>query len=415
MEKRFENELKRRRKEIIKFYYMEIGSLIRKKRLELRMTQEEVAKGIFSHTYLSKIEHNAISINKDALFLVMERINMSSEEYSLPEDMLELLENSLDCFFRGDREGYQRLFNDSLDFQYGILIDISRFGYYVMTGDTKNAKASNDELYRYLSVVEDFGFTIYALFASFYNIMIRDFITAKRMYESCKDYHSMSEEVFGLFEFAKFIIYGNLEQYNKSRDGYDNAKNIFISRGILPRIKEMSLYLNLFRMYEESENQFSIHNDIFQYAPISLIHNYIITKSVAEPIHLEELNMILPQTEYYPESLLIKAMHYIKLEDRAMYDSTVSLLKEHYLLNPGEEINYIELLDLKEKNDLLGYKEFLIQYILPYVSKQQNFFFQRIVNREIIEILAEHKRYKDGLMYKMKCEKAIRKAREIKR
>ncbi len=415
MEKQFQNDLKRRRKEILRFYYMEIGSLIRKKRMELKLTQEELAKGIFSHTYLSKIEHNAIAVNRESLFMVMERINMSSEEYCLPEEMLELLENSLDCFFRGDREGYKKLFDDSLDYQYGILIDISRFGYYVLTGDIQNAKVSNDELYRYLCVIEDFGFTIYALFACYYNIMIRDFATAKSLYESCSDYHSMTVEVFALFENVKFIIYGHLEQYNLSRDGYDNAKNIFISRGIMSRVKELSLYLNLFRMYEGSENQFTLNEDIYQHAPVSLIHHYIITKSVAEPVHLDELNMIQPNTELYPESLYIKALHYKKLEDSESYDKMLDQLKTHYSSNPKDEVNYIEMLKYKDNNDSIGYKDYMIQYVLPYVIKWQNFFFQRIVNREIIEILAENKRYKDGLTYKMKCEKAIRKAKERKR
>ncbi|MDD3123350.1 MAG: helix-turn-helix transcriptional regulator, partial [Candidatus Izemoplasmatales bacterium] len=172
MDTRLLNELKRRRQEIYKFYYLEIGSAIRKKRLEHKLTQEDLAKGICSNTYLSKIEHNAIAVNKDSLFMIMERINMSTEEYGFPEEMVNYMEKSIDFFFKGDKSGFRTLYEDSLQYQFGILVEVSRLGYFVMIGDKINAKVLYDELHRYLCSVENYGITIFTLFSCFYHILM---------------------------------------------------------------------------------------------------------------------------------------------------------------------------------------------------------------------------------------------------
>lgn len=412
MEARFDNDLKRRRKEILKFYYFEIGSLIRKKRLEMKLTQEELSKGIFSHTYLSKIEHNAISVNKDSLFMVMERINMSTDEYSLPEEMLVLLETGLKHFFYGDKESYQKLYEDTLEFQYGILVDISRLGYYVISGDVKRAKTSYDELHRYLCAIEDFGFTIYALFGCYYNIMIGDFSTARRLYEACIQYQSMNEEIFCLFEYAKFIIYGHLEYYNLSRDGYENSKNIFISKGVFNRVKEMNMYLNLFRLYEGMNVHGKIEPDLFQYTHHSHAHKYLIVRSMASPHCSSELDLIDQDSPYYPIGLFVKAIHLSKSIGSFELDSIIDAMRMYYERHLGESVNYLDLLELKLSNHLQEYKDYLINHLLPVVSESQNFFFIRRVYQEITSIMYKTKRYKDGLTYQIKCDKFIENTRK---
>ncbi len=414
MIRKFTNDLERRRNEILKFYYLEIGSLIRKKRIELKLTQEELSRGIISHTYLSKIEHNSISVNQDSLFMIMERIDMSSDEYGLPEEMLRIIEESLSYFFHFDIEKYEALYFDTLKYEYGILIDISRFGYYVLTQDIDNAKVSYDELHRYLCSVEDYGFTIYAIFAIYYNILVNDYVTAKDIYEQAIDYHSMSEEIYGLFEYAKFIIYGKLHLFNLSRDGYESSKNIFISNGSTTRLQEMGLYLNLFRMYENSEPTIPVQNTCLRMTDKNCYEECLIMLAdINNDNPLPYLKQLSDDSKYYPYGLYLQISHYKKIGESELADTYLKRLKEYYVNNPIYEINCYEMYILKNKSDFL-YKEFLIDVVYPFASSIQNIYLLRKITTRIVEILQNHKRYKDAISYENKFQKQFEKMREKK-
>ncbi|MGD9909086.1 MAG: helix-turn-helix domain-containing protein [Candidatus Izemoplasmatales bacterium] len=403
MIKHLKSDLVRRREIILKHYYTEIGSLIRKKRIEKKLTQEELSRGIVSHTYLSKIEHNAISINKDSLFMIMERIDISSDVYSLPEEMLDILEESLVHFFRLDFSGFQILYEDSLKYEYGILIEIARFGYFVMVGDTIKAGIAYNELHRYLCSIEDYGFTIYAIYAIYYNLLIHDYTTARNIYEQSIEYHSMNEMIFGLFEYAKFVIYGKLHLFNISRDGYDNAKNIFIASGATKRVEEMSVYMNLFRYYEGREQMhipnsistFVSHNDFVEYL-LFLMKN---TKRPEQYLkHIDEMH------SYYPLLLYTIMKVYDKKENQVKKEQYEKLLQTYYQ-NVGEySINFYELHQVRKKSEWL-YKDYLIEYCLPFAESQQNLYFMRKITDEIVSVLSSHKRYKDAISYEHKYQK----------
>jgi len=404
----------RRREDIYRFYYLEIGSAIRKKRLENNLTQEELAKGICSNTYLSKIEHNAIAVNKDSLFMIMERINMSTEEYGFPEEMVQYMDQSLNYFFKGDIERYQYLYEDSMQYQFGILVEISRFGYYVLQEDWKSAGVVYDELHRYLCAVEDYGFTIFILYACFYNILICDYETARQIYEDAKDFHSFNQQVYALFEYAKFIIYSRLGFHNSARDGYENAKNIFFSLGASNRMYELSFYLNLFKSYEGSETTIDVSDSLLSLVSIERANEYVFIKSLREN-QILSLQKIKPNTPYYPESLYFQARNDLKMKNHTGYDDLKRRLKDYYSNHVEDEVNYLEMLDFVEKKQLLAFKDYLIAKVLPFVSKRQNIIFMTFVTDEISTILSESKRYKDAISYQYKLDKSIQKMKSLKK
>ncbi|MGE0003214.1 MAG: helix-turn-helix domain-containing protein [Candidatus Izemoplasmatales bacterium] len=408
MASKFERDLKRRREEILRFYYLEIGSVIRKRRLEMNMTQEELSRGIFSHTYLSKIENNAIAVNKDSLYLIMERVDMSNADYILPEEMLEILEKAVRYFFLGDIEGYRVLVDSIHQYEYGILIDLTRFGYHVLSRNFDEARRNYEDLHRYLVALEDYGFTIYAIFAIFYLITVDDIESAKKLYEQARGYHAMTTEMFALFEYAKFIIYGRLEWGFRARDGFENAKNIFLEADATIRVREMSMYLHLFRLYE---GQISDKN-----APMFFHmgenhhhhHEYLILSSMLDRSKRDWLLHVPPSSKYYPESLFARCV--LALQD----EEETALLTSRYALeteiNERVEHRYlIDWLDVLLTKDDFRLKDFLIQELLPRVTKRQHIPLMRKVTEQIVTILAEHKRYKDSYSYLMKLRKAIRK------
>ena len=415
MDTRLLNELKRRRQEIYKFYYLEIGSAIRKKRLENKLTQEDLAKGICSNTYLSKIEHNAIAVNKDSLFMIMERINMSTEEYGFPEEMVNYMEKSIDFFFKGDKSGFRTLYEDSLQYQFGILVEVSRLGYFVMIGDKINAKVLYDELHRYLCSVENYGITIFTLFSCFYHILMDDYEAARLIYEQTKDYHASGEQIFGLFEFAKFIIYSRLGYANFARDGYENAKNIFISYGAINRIVEISFYLNLFKCFEGSTSLLETDIDFYLICNHNHVNEYIIAKSFIDTDPVNQLRKIREGSPYFPEALFLLGRHYIQTNNLEEYNHVHEQLETYYQTPSDGNVNYLTLIECLEKEQMTAYKDYLISNVLPNVSRIQSIFFMTKVTNEIIDILSKTKRYKDAISYQIKLNKSVQKMKTLKK
>ena len=107
MESKINYEITRIKDRFCQFYYRGIGQVIKRRRLELKMTQETVAMGLLSNTYLSKIENNQIVANRDHLYLIMERMDIDIDKISFPEEMWDYLQESIKLFFYRDLKNYK--------------------------------------------------------------------------------------------------------------------------------------------------------------------------------------------------------------------------------------------------------------------------------------------------------------------
>lgn len=59
---------------------MNIGVIIKHKRLKLKMTQKDLAQGICSISHLSKIENNSKEVNEETLKMLLEKLDMDLQE-----------------------------------------------------------------------------------------------------------------------------------------------------------------------------------------------------------------------------------------------------------------------------------------------------------------------------------------------
>jgi len=103
----------RKRKDLKHFEIKPIGSAIRLKRKELKMTLEEGAEGICSISYLSKLENNQIDPNLDFVDQLIERFGIREQihydEQRYQNDLKELTEKMVmqEELTRSYIEGYQ--------------------------------------------------------------------------------------------------------------------------------------------------------------------------------------------------------------------------------------------------------------------------------------------------------------------
>ncbi len=393
----------RRKEEMYHFYYRAIGDRIKKRRTELNLTQEALARGICSNTYISKLENNKIVVNKEHLFLLMERMGLGFDQIGYPEKMVDILEKSIKYFFYKDVKAYTKLFEEIEKYEYGILIYVARLGYYVLTKDFVNAKIIYDDMYRYLNSLEEYGFAAFLIFGGFYNIGINDFQTARMTIETIEDKLQNDHILYGMYCHLKFIVYGNLHYFNCSRDALTIAENTFISYSNLTRIKELMFYKNIFYVYEQSfkciELEYSYKNIVNK----SDMNYYLILLSFTTNDKLDYLDLLEADGDYYIDGLFLKAKHLLDHNSEKEYKEIKKELNTlHY--KTKSHLDYINLLKMYENSELTYVKDYLINYVLPYLVNNQNLFLMKFVINEIGRILENKKRYKDALLYTKKYD-----------
>ncbi len=403
MELNLSMSINRRRQEMYNFYYRGIGDRIKKRRKELQWTQELLAKGICSNTYISKLENNKIVVNKEHLLLLMERMGLPTDKIGYPEKMVDILEKSILYFFHKDVVAFQQLFEEIEKYEFGILIYVARLGYYVLTKDFDNAKTIYDDMYRYLNSLEEYGFAAFLIFGGFYNVGIHDYQTARMIIESVEGKIQNDEFLFGLYSYLKFIVYGNLHYFNCSRDAYSIAETIFMDKFNVSRIHDLLYYKNISFIFEGALHCVKSDYDVQFISDLSDKSYYLIIKSLVTENKLDCLNQLEPEGDYYIDGLYLKARYLYKNNKLEDYKKTKTIINDiHYKLQ--SKIDYLNLLKLYEDGEWLYVKDYLINYVLPYLVEYQQLFLIKSVIQEIVQILESKKRYKDALTYLKKYD-----------
>jgi len=414
MIRKLEADIKRRKEEMYQFYYKGIGISIKKQRTALKLTQEALAKGICSNTYVSKIENNAIAVNKENLYLLMEKMKMPPESIVFPETMVDIMLEAFSCFQKKDFDRYEEIYNEIGKYQFGILIQLTRLGYHVLNGNVEKAKPLYQELFRYLCSLEQFGLTIFVIYSCWYAILTCDYKLAKRTLETAGDHLFRNREMLAMCHLIEFIVYGHLYLFNSAKSSYNLARTLFMESNNIARISEMMLYKNLFALFEGrlTENNI-IFAELRYLAPLQ--RNYLLATMALgsnEPMLYEP--HFDKNTEYYLEYLFILALHYQKAGQKEEFEQTKKALSDnHYRLKPP--FDYLNMLQLMQSNQTLEYKEYLSQIVLPYVTLKQNIHLIVKVTDAIVMILEKRKRYKDALAYQEKCKKTINKLQSSER
>ncbi|MFD2680918.1 helix-turn-helix domain-containing protein [Bacillus seohaeanensis] len=189
---------------------MEIGSKIKYYRTKKQMTQEELASGIISISYLSKIENNQVDSSMDIISLICEKLNIDPEvpiDSRIPDLCVEFFESLL----KSDIENAETLFKslnreiDSVD-HYGFLklFEIQKIRYFLLKRDLKSAKEQIELLKR-----QRFHFTkseeyYWLKFIANYHYINYDFSSAFEYFKKAQkifhfDVYSYEEEESDLY------------------------------------------------------------------------------------------------------------------------------------------------------------------------------------------------------------------------
>ncbi len=140
---------------------LEIGSIIKHRRIEKALTLEESAEGICSVSYLSKVENNLIVPSKKYIGLFEERFEICLKE-TPQEDTEAILDQIVDYLFYDER----LVMDEKLFIGFDYRSKLYHFGYLVTLKDYASAKKMYFELNPYIKNFSNVEVFVYLYLAS---------------------------------------------------------------------------------------------------------------------------------------------------------------------------------------------------------------------------------------------------------
>ncbi len=397
------------------FYLGGLGLLVKKRRMYLNMTQETLAKGICSNTYLSKFENNAAPINNEFIGLIMEKIELGYDSVILPDEMIEIFEKALDYYIRDDKNQFEIMMHSVKQVEFAILVDIARLGYYVTLGNQNEANELSENLYHFLTSMDSKALNAFMIFSAASKILNHRYDEALKILELFKKLDSHNADLVGIIAYQKFICYGNLGLINQSRINAEEARSIFVKSKNYRRLALIDLYQIEFSYYE-SETIINYNNISF----LELLNQdekdrFYLLLALGKENSFENLMKISKNSKYYVESLFLNC--WLRLNEKNSSDF-LNYKDELYqiCLNPQHSrVNYhhwIVLMELGAYHDL---RSFLLTHILPLAYQYQSVFLLKKITKEIASFSFTNKRYKDALYEIINIESDIAKLQNIKK
>jgi transcriptional regulator with XRE-family HTH domain len=414
MDSKLKNDIQRRQEAMTQYYQVSIGQKIKKRRIDLQMTQESVGKGIISNTFVSKLENNAIRANKECLMLLMERLEMPSDVAELPEAMIGYLERSIECFYWNDRVGYQVIYDEVEKYDFAILIQIVRLGYHVLFRHIDEAKLIQSDLYRYLSSMENHAFSVFLLFGSAHLIQSTDFESAEEFLTAVSSIMQNDSRLLALTYYYKSVLYGRIHHHHLSEEAAGMAKRMFADTGNFRRMMQIHVDRLEFAFNEHNGELAEYRGDQVGLLDAEDQDRYHLLLALTTELPLPYLDKIAKDSLLFPFAMFLRCRYHLTKNDMQSYEQSKETLKNHgnRLIEP---VDYYHLLVLHENPDRTGYKEYLNETLLPYALKLKNIRLIKCLQDEITTLLAAKKRYKDACCWSNKIDDNLRKIQENKK
>lgn len=387
---------------------MEVGPFIKLHRIEQKMTQEELAEGIVSMSYLSKIENQRTTASPEVISMLSTRLGIQfndRENVRMKEkyhDWFQLL------FEVNDKTKIMAAHDDiqeqlqKMNSSGSVMFEIYKIRYYLILGKTKEAlqqiNTLNEISDTFDHIHEFYWFKFYGNFHTTQN----DFIQAMRMYkqaESKLNHLDLTEEDVSDLQYTIAVTHSKLRNTLEVIEYANLALETFMKKYHFIRCAECHIILGIsyrrIRMYDKA------------------IKNYHLAKRLGTLNDNDHIIKLANQNLGYLYSTkgdkqeAIK--NYIEVAKDEKGDLTArlaaitSLTKEYYSISDIEQtekmiVKGIELLKGDKNNQKYPLYYYTI-YTYKYALEKDNELFESHVIDEFIPYLNKHKDYANLAVY----------------
>jgi transcriptional regulator with XRE-family HTH domain len=414
-EKKMDNHVllsvKKRKEKLIDFYYKVYGQIIKKRRLELNYTQEYLAAAICSNTYISKAENNQVVIGDDQLMRIMERLEISPNQFAKPETLFYYIEKIIQYFYYGDLEAYERLMKKVEGYDFHAVIELIKMGYYILNKEYKKAIDIYHLSLNYLSSLDDLAFQVFLVFASQATYRLKQFSLSKSLIESSILVNHSNCMLSSLIDYCKFMVYSKLHYHRQATILFSKLMIELGDMGNIDLINDVVMMNAINKEYANEGTNLSGYNHLFAMVDSDMVNEYLLLKSINEDnpkYYISKMESKDNMSYMIGLYLMAKqALKHKRMDDYQQINQEISEL--HYKVKSKIDFNY--LLDLEKKQDLVKLKEYLVNPCLKEAINKQDIYIMKKTTERIVDILQSRSRYKDGLNYSLKLETDIDKIR----
>ncbi|WP_284141372.1 helix-turn-helix domain-containing protein [Virgibacillus sp. LDC-1] len=387
---------------------MEIGAFIKLQRIKQEMTQEELASGIVSMSYLSKIENMKTEASPEVISMLCTRlgIQVDGEKDVTIKEKCEKWYNSL--FEVNDKEeitkGYQEL-NELLGIVRSdslMMFEIHKIRYFLILGEMSNALDQINHLNELAGSFDSLHKYYWYKFKGNYSSASGSYNQAMRMYKLAEeklDLLRLPEEEIADLHYIIAITNSKLRNTLEVIEYAEKAIDVYRKNYNFLRCAQCHIVLGIsyrrLKMYDKA------------------IKNHNLAKHLGELNKSKQIIQLSNQNLGYLHSSkgeTEEAIHYfeevakdeeVNLNERLL--AITSLIKEYhniYNFDKAREIidKALELLDLGKNN--VHYK--LYYYIIhtyKFAIDGEDKKFQALVTEEFIPYLKKQKDYGNLVVY----------------
>lgn len=350
----FSKQIKKRRLE--KPYESKpIGSAIKVKRKELKMTLEESAEGICSISYLSKLENNLIEPNEVFISQLKQRLNLKDEievdssvykndlneflEYFLTDQMIDL---NIITKYKNHQD------------QQSLLIMIC---YYSLSNQNSEVMKVYEHIKVFIPNLNDFETAILSLALSVALYQLEHYQNAYRILKIGSSHSIQSEALKILLIKWTLLCAFRMRRMNDMTNLYEKFQKISIEKQYFKLLKDVNLeYYKLYAVYEEPEKSKIMMNEMRDFS--SDEKNLIYAKSLFAKRQYEKLYPLSKVNQQLNSEWF--TLHMICLDVLKKENELFNILDHNEHLNHMNESNTLIVRHLrikysKDKNELLRY------------------------------------------------------------
>lgn len=395
MHDRIDKELDRRRETRRQNYFYVVGAIIRQARLALGMTQAILANGICSNTYISKIENSQIEPNWETVFRIAEKAHVYPYIMEIPRRMLDNLSECLDYFLDFDQASYKAFLDKLSGYDFGVALDIMKFGYSLLVGDLKEAKKTYEYGHHFFRNMDDFGFSLFLLFSSEYLIQIRDFKAARDMLDRVEKNERFFLLCPELYHELRYVTYERLGDAIRAKRHFDAAKALYVVKQNEHRIHRLTFWQDGFETIStgQSKNRPFLKTEVFM--PQAQYDEWMLELATAGDS--QAASIVAKWNEEHPlccEALALQALS----ENKGLESTAATRLKQMQEMHPIA-LDYYAMLEAKELGDKALEREKVVSLMIARAHRLQSIPELKRWYRRAAELSFRMKRYKDSARY----------------
>lgn len=377
-----------------------LGSHLKRRRLELNRNQDWVARGICSVSYLSKIENNKAEENQLLVKEIMQRLEVDPKLFQINIEDEQYLSDAIKALYFNENEKLEEIYHQVKDVEHNLTINLVKLCYMIDTPNNKT-EALVMMLEQVIANMNDLDLQAFLVFAGFFYEKQLEYLFAYELFEISLNVHQVNEYLTALANAKLFEIKQYLLKKNSSVKHSIEAERLMQKHHNHYRLNKLNLTRVEYLLKEDAREAYetlnALHIKEFKGSLLDYYH-LLFAKVSKELDNLEALPTYLAHigkdSEYYIDALFLRYQLAEEEEEKRTIKKTIDDLK-----NIKHKMSTMIQFRLLYEENIDKRKEYLKDVAIPYAKKVHNLdlFFE--FAREITTICMTTSRYKEATQY----------------